>query len=69
MIACVTKNESGSPRGGYTFVEYTRESVVVPRPTMTTVSMVDSRTVVDKSPTHTAQYRSAAPASSIDGYA
>ena len=68
MIACVTSKDSGSPRSSYTFIEYTRDSVVVPRPTMTAVSMVDSRGVIDKTLTHSEQYRPAAPSSTIDWY-
>jgi len=66
MISCVPSNKSGSPRSSYTFIEYTRESVVVPRPTMTAVSMVDNRSMVDKNPKHSEQYRSAAPASTVE---
>lgn len=66
MIACIPNSETDSPRSSYTFVEYTRESVVVP--TMTAVSMVESRAMIDKSPPRTDQYRSSAPASSIDWY-
>ena len=68
MISCVPSNKSGSPRSSYTFIEYTRESVVVPRPTMTAVSMVDNRSMVDKNPKHSEQYRSAAPASTVERY-
>ncbi|XP_065059421.1 Krueppel-like factor 12 isoform X2 [Rhopilema esculentum] len=61
MITCVPSGGTGSPRSQYTFVEYTRESVVVPRPTMTSVSGVEGRGL-NKSPPIPEQYRAIAPA-------
>ena len=65
MITCVPGNETSSPRGHYTFVEYTRDSVVVPRPTMTGVK-IETRTRGDHTPPHPEQYRPIAPATQPD---